>query len=87
VWSFFVPLSVASLGGVSQEMIRKIGSKCSPKVGGASPVQEKMLFLATVFGLDIFLTLDNENKLSLFSLNRNFALSLWFQSMESLTEL
>ena len=27
-----------------------------------------------VFGLDKFLTLDNENKFSLFSLNRNFAL-------------
>ena len=33
-----------------------------------------MFFLAIALGLDKFLTLDNKNKFSLFSLNRNFAL-------------
>ena len=46
------------------------------KVGGASAMQEKSIFLAIALRLDKFLTLDNENKLSLFSLNRNFALPL-----------
>ncbi len=32
---FFVPLFVASLGDVSQEMTRKFGFRCLPKVGGA----------------------------------------------------
>ena len=44
------------------------------KVGCASAKQEKLIFLAIALGLDKFLTLDNKNKLSLFSLNRNFAL-------------
>ena len=46
------------------------------KVGCASAKQEKLFFLAIALGLDKFLTLDNKNKLSLFSLNRNFALPL-----------
>ena len=39
-------------------------------------MQENMFFLAIALGLDKFLTLDNKNKFSLFSLNRNFALLL-----------
>ena len=39
-------------------------------------MQENMFFLAIELGLDKFLTLDNKNKFSLFSLNRNFALPL-----------
>ena len=51
------------------------------KVGGASAMQEKLLFLAIALRLDKFLTLDNENNLSLFSLNRNFALPLWAKKL------